>query len=200
MSKHIKYISLSRNTLSKLVICVDDLLNNQVKFREFHFLYHNPVDAFNFIKKNFEFRISAGGVVRNEAGEILMIYKNNIWDLPKGHVMGVEELVEDCAKREVFEETNVSGLKISSASFSTYHMYIQNNVSSYGPLIEDDQLVNDTILKETKWFLMTAKKNQHIKPQLTEGITIVKWVPGNMLKDIKTYNSIKEVFSYFQLI
>jgi hypothetical protein len=79
-------------------------------------------------------------------------------------------------------------------------MYIQNNVSSYDPLIEDDQLVDDTILKETKWFLMTAKTNQHIKPQLTEGITIVKWVPGNMLKDIKTYNSIKEVFSYFQLI
>ena len=34
----------------------------------------------------FKYVEAAGGVVSNEHGESLMIYRNNRWDLPKGHL------------------------------------------------------------------------------------------------------------------
>ena len=186
-------------TLLDLVTCDNNLLNNQAGSIDYYFMYNNSLDAFNFFKKYFEFRIAAGGVVRNKKGEVLMIYKNKTWDLPKGHVINSREFFEDCARREVLEETNVRNLKICSDSFSTYHIYKQKNNFN---LFDKDchKLGYCKILKETKWFLMSTDLYQDIKPQLKEGITKVKWVSIDRLKKINTYRSIKEVLSYFELI
>src|SRR6185295_6515260 len=43
---------------------------------------------------------SAGGLVLNESNELLMIYRNNKWDLPKGKVEKGEEY-DTAALREV---------------------------------------------------------------------------------------------------
>lgn len=186
-------------SLSDLVICANNLLNKQAGRIDYCFTHTDALDAFKFLKKCFEFRIAAGGVVRNKKGEVLMIYKNKIWDLPKGHVINSQEFFEDCARREVLEETNVRNLKICSGSFSTYHIYKQKN--DFNPFIKDcHKLGYCKILKETKWFLMSTHLDQDIKPQLKEGITKVQWVPVNRLKKINTYQSIKEVLSYFELI
>jgi len=198
--QNIKHVSLHRNTLPQLAVCANDLLNGQADFSDICFLYNDPLFAFTFFKKYFEFRIAAGGVVKNEKGEILMIYKNNNWDLPKGHVMSSNELFDECAKREVFEETNVKCLKISSSIFSTYHMYKQKKCILNDIVSNHRPLVDCVILKETKWFLMTTTSNQYLKPQLQEGILEVKWIPIAKLNDLKTYRSIKEVLTYFRLI
>ncbi len=50
------------------------------------------------------------GKVYNDKGEVLFIYRNDKWDLPKG---GAErrETIDQTAIREVEEETGVTGLK-----------------------------------------------------------------------------------------
>lgn len=193
-------IRLDFNSLSDLIVCANNLLNKQSGSTDACFLFEDSLYAFHFLKKYFEFRIAAGGVVRNKKGEVLMIYKNETWDLPKGHVINSHECFKDCAKREVFEETNVSNLNICSSSFSTHHIYKQKN--DFSNLLNQDKAILGycKILKETKWFLMSTHLYQDIKPQLKEGITKVKWVPVNRLREIKTYQSIKQVLSHFQLI
>ena len=53
---------------------------------------------------------AAGGVVVNGCGEWLMIHRNGRWDLPKGH-LECGERIEECAAREVCEETGVVAKK-----------------------------------------------------------------------------------------
>ena len=56
---------------------------------------------------------AAGGLVHNAKGQYLMIRRNDIWDLPKGHQEKGEE-ISQTALREVFEET---GIELRSAHF-----------------------------------------------------------------------------------
>ena len=70
----------------------------------------------------FKYVLAAGGVVHNERGESLMIYRNHRWDLPKGHVDG-EESDEECAVREIAEETGVEGAKIVRFLCNTLHSF-----------------------------------------------------------------------------
>ena len=50
--------------------------------------------------------IAAGGLVFNEDGDLLMIFRRGRWDLPKGKLDDGEQ-IEDCAVREVKEETGL---------------------------------------------------------------------------------------------
>jgi 8-oxo-dGTP pyrophosphatase MutT (NUDIX family) len=49
--------------------------------------------------------------VYNKKGEVLFIFRNGKWDLPKGGIEKGEE-IEDTAMREVEEETGVGKLRI----------------------------------------------------------------------------------------
>ncbi len=139
---------------------------------------------FNRFKSDFHFIIAAGGLVKNEKNKFLMIYKNNYWDLPKGKLDG-QEIDKDTAFREVKEETNVSGLKIISDSFSTYHLYKMDSI---------------IYLKETRWFLMETSSQSQLIPQIKEGIINVSWLSLKEIKKIKTYNSIHSVFDFFHYV
>ena len=55
---------------------------------------------------------AAGGLVYNKEDELLMIFRNGKWDLPKGKKEKGEE-IESCAKREVQEECGVRNLEIT---------------------------------------------------------------------------------------
>jgi len=122
---------------------------------------------------------AAGGAVLNDNGEVLMIYRNEKWDLPKGK-MEERETVEQAAVREVKEETGLVNLRVISKLSKTYHTYT---------------LKKKRVLKETFWFLM-ASNDQDFQPQRNEGITKVVWLPESKLESIlsNTYENIKNYF------
>lgn len=56
--------------------------------------------------------VSAGGVVLNSRGEVLVVnQRGNSWSLPKGHVDPGEDLLT-AARREIYEESGVDALKL----------------------------------------------------------------------------------------
>lgn len=104
--------------------------------------------------------VAGGGKVLNEKDEILFIYRNNKWDLPKGKVEA-NETIEEASLREVEEETNISGLKIVKPLETTYHIFKRNGRHK---------------IKITHWFEMTSDYKGKLEPQTEEGITKVEWL------------------------
>ena len=108
---------------------------------------------------------AAGGVVYNNENQLLMIFRNNKWDLPKGKLEHNENIME-CAIREVQEECGISELRIVNALKDTYHTY---------------EINGKNILKRTYWFSMTTDFKGRLVPQIEEGITKVVWVDSNRI-------------------
>jgi ADP-ribose pyrophosphatase YjhB (NUDIX family) len=104
--------------------------------------------------------IAGGGKVLNSKREILFIYRNDKWDLPKGKAEG-KESIEETSLREVEEETNVTGLKIVKPLETTYHIFKRNGRHK---------------IKITYWFEMVSDYNGKLEPQQEEGITKVVWL------------------------
>lgn len=127
--------------------------------------------------------IAAGGLVLNEKKEILMIFRRGKWDLPKGK-LDEGESIEDCAIREVIEETGLSTLSLGSLINITHHTY-------FDPWLKED------VIKETHWFLMKASSDQPLIPQTTEDIESIEWVSKALLNERleKSYDTIVEVVS-----
>ena len=124
---------------------------------------------------------AAGGLVQNN-GYFLWIYRNNIWDLPKGKIEE-NESITDAALREVKEECGLKGiLEISHKIIVTHHTY---------------QLRDVKILKETHWFFMNFDGESNTIPQLEEGITEVSWKSKNdsIKLALESYPSILSVFN-----
>tara|TARA_B100001250_G_scaffold219224_1_gene188103 strand:- start:1430 stop:2068 length:639 start_codon:yes stop_codon:yes gene_type:complete len=178
------------NNLCKMVSSHQDIINllhrnNYVLECNLFCVCSNPKKSFSLFKSYFHFIIAAGGLVQNKKKELLIIYKNSMWDLPKGKVENKESFKET-AIREVTEETNVSELSIISKShFSTYHIYLELSPQSH------------YCLKETKWFLMKTESDCVLMPQFDEGIFEVKWVTGNEFTQLSTYCSINSVIKHF---
>src|SRR6185295_2085187 len=70
--------------------------------------------------KQFTIIEAAGGLVLNTKKELLMIFRLNRWDLPKGKIEKNEE-PSAAALREVCEETGVCDCEIIGELNSTYH-------------------------------------------------------------------------------
>src|SRR5665213_836447 len=109
--------------------------------------------------KHFHLIQAGGGLVKNKNQDILMIFRRDKWDLPKGK-LDEGETIEECAKREVEEETGLSHLKIIKPITITYHTYI---------------LFGKHNLKETHWYLMNASGDEKLIPQTEEEITEIIW-------------------------
>ncbi len=123
--------------------------------------------------------LAAGGVVENEKGEILLIFRKKHWDLPKGK-MDNDETVEECAVREVEEETGLENVQIGELIDTTIHHY------------EED---GEQITKKTAWYRMKASSTNKLIPQTDEQIEDVKWVNPNEFQPYlqNTYDNIKQV-------
>lgn len=126
---------------------------------------------------------AAGGLVLNAPKEILFIYRNGIWDLPKGRIEKGES-TEIAAIREVEEECGIFNLSIVNKLVTTYHIYYQNGNK----------------LKETHWFLMTSNYKKQLIPQLEEGITEVVFKNSVATKQAlkSTYANIKLVYDTYK--
>ncbi|BAO74728.1 NUDIX hydrolase [Winogradskyella sp. PG-2] len=121
--------------------------------------------------------VAGGGKAYNTKNEILFIYRNNKWDLPKGKVEG-KESIEEAAIREVEEETGVTGLKITKPLPTTYHIFKRNGKHK---------------IKVTYWFEMKTDFNGKLLPQENEGITQVKWLDNKAAQKAleNSYSNIK---------
>ena len=125
---------------------------------------------------------AAGGLVRNESGEMLFIFRLGKWDLPKGK-LAEKETPEAAALREVKEETGLQEIRITGLLPSTFHIYTRKGKQ---------------ILKRTYWFAMEAKGAQSLIPQTEEDISEVRWISRGELEKVleNTYGSIKEVVKF----
>lgn len=123
--------------------------------------YHSDLKALQkaFYKK-FTVIQAAGGLVVNEKKQLLMIFRRGNWDLPKGK-LDTGESLEECAVREVEEETGLKNVKLNSPLLVTYHTYHEGT---------------RFILKESHWYTMRVKGEQLLVPQTEEGILEIKWV------------------------
>ena len=123
---------------------------------------------------------AGGGLVYNKKGEVLFIFRNGKWDLPKGGIEKGED-IESTAMREVEEETGVNLLRITNKLQKTYHVFKRNGRYK---------------LKITHWFEMQSDFDGIPQGQLEEGIEKVAWIhpdeiPG-LLKN--SYENIKLLF------
>ncbi len=121
--------------------------------------------------------IAGGGKVYNAAGDVLFIFRNDKWDLPKGKAES-KETIDKTAMREVEEETGVTGLSITKPLEMTYHIFKRNGKNR---------------IKVTYWFEMQTSYNGSLVPQEAEGITKVVWLnPVQITEAMKnSYANIK---------
>lgn len=123
--------------------------------------------------------IAGGGKVYNDKGDILFIFRNGKWDLPKGKIDG-KETIEAAALREVEEETGVKDLKIVKPLETTYHIFKRNGRHR---------------IKITKWFEMHSSYTGELVPEEIEGITKVEWLNAEQIQKAleNSYANIKEL-------
>lgn len=142
----------------------------------------NPLDSFIEFARQFVWVEAAGGIVENAAGEVVMIRRNERWDLPKGHREMGEEF-DWCAQREAEEETGVRVESVGRLLATTLHGY-----SFYGKWE----------LKLTAWYQMQGSSAE-LTPQKEEGIICAEWIGrGEIREKIKTsFPTIRAVFDAF---
>ena len=130
--------------------------------------------------KEFKEVNAAGGLVSNRRGDYLLINRNSLWDLPKGHQEEGEDIAVT-ALREVQEETGVLALELKDLICITDHTYVRNGIWH---------------LKHTWWYDMLYTDPVDLTPQREEDITKAAWVAKSSLPPYlqNSYPSIVEVF------
>ena len=159
-----------------VVEIIEKLKNNEINGVN---LYTPDLEkGWALFSQNLDVITASGGLVLNPKKEVLFIYRNNIWDLPKGWIEKGES-IESAAIREVEEECGVFNLEIVKKLITTYHIYYQNGIK----------------LKKTHWFLMQSDYNKELVPQLEEGIS---WVGFKNNSEIET--ALKNTFENIKLV
>jgi 8-oxo-dGTP pyrophosphatase MutT (NUDIX family) len=171
------YFTLTGVAMEKILLARQRLADNTtpggiIEAESMEAVHHCLEKAFATIE-------AAGGVVSNQEGAVLMIYRRGKWDLPKGK-RDDDEAIEHCARREVMEETGLPELVLGDKITETYHVYIQDG---------------QELLKTTHWFHMKADKALELTPQEEEDILEVRWVAEKKLGKYlgQSYPAIKEL-------
>lgn len=123
---------------------------------------------------------AGGGLVSNRRSDFLLINRNGMWDLPKGHQESGED-IRTTALREVQEETGIDQLQLRDLICITDHCYRRNGMWH---------------LKHTWWYDMLYTDPTDLTPQKEEDISKAAWVAKSSLPAylLNTYPSIVEVF------
>ncbi len=183
---------MGKNELRLLNINYDhsDLLPvylEQFKLNCYHHLHlfgENPDAIFRDLCKQYSIIEAAGGLVIDESGKALVIFRRGKWDLPKGKI-DKGESPEEAAVREVSEECSISSPVIAGLLEETWHTY---------------QLNGNPILKKTYWYKMRPHNGVEIpQPQLEEDITEVRWADKEFLPEMKKniYPAVAELLNKY---
>lgn len=124
---------------------------------------------------------AGGGIVANGNGDYLFIYRNGVWDLPKGKQEEGENIT-DTALREVKEECGIENIELKDLICITHHCY---------------RLDNKFMLKHTYWYSMYDLTPEQPVPQKEENISKAQWIKETDIAPIlrESYPSIREVFT-----
>ncbi len=133
----------------------------------------------SYLKTKFKVVEAAGGVVE-KGHHNLLIYRLGRWDIPKGK-LDKGETPEDCAVREVEEETGVK-VSLKYKIGHTWHTYIRNN---------------KYVLKKTHWYVMNCEDDSGMKPQTEEKIDDVKWMNLTEIR-VALFDSYRSIRSVMQ--
>lgn len=156
---------------------IKELSKKSVK--EVHLIHSKEEKLLKKFLKKLPNVIAGGGKVYNDKGDILFIFRNDKWDLPKGKTEK-NETIETTAIREVEEETGVSGLKIIKPLETTYHIFRRNG---------------NYKIKITYWFEMTTTYSGPLEPEENEGITKVAW-----LNDAESQEALNNSYANIKLL
>lgn len=127
---------------------------------------------------------ACGGVlfrVKDAVVEVLLIYRRNYWDIPKGKLEDGES-VAMCAVREVSEEVGIPIPMVVTRLGRTSHTY-----SEAGTMIK----------KTTDWFVMVTLSDT-FSPQLEEEIDEVRWINLKEAKKLVGFHNLRIVLGRFQ--
>lgn len=154
------------------------MFNN--KINKCYLYYPDELLILEKLKEKIPVQKAGGGLVYNKKGEVLFIFRNGKWDLPKG---GKEkgETMSYTALREVEEETGVSKLLVTNKLQKTYHVFKRNGKFK---------------LKITQWYEMQSEFEGVPMGQAEEGIEKVAWLnPDEVQEALKnSYENIKLLF------
>lgn len=135
----------------------------------------------DYLKSKFKVIEAGGGIVEKD-GKLLMIFRRKVWDIPKGK-LDKGETIEECAVREVEEETGVK-VKVDKKIDAVWHTYVTKK---------------KYVLKKTHWFAMHCIDDKNMAPQKGEGIKQVEWMT---LEEVRkalhdSYRSIRYVMQEY---
>ena len=125
---------------------------------------------------------SAGGVVLNKKGQVLVVNQNGTsWSLPKGHI-DPGEVALTAAKREIGEESGIRKLKFikTLGSYERYRIGVDGR--------QDD--VSE--LKAIEMFLFRTDE-ERLKP-LDPDNPEARWVPAGEVSELLTHSKDKAFF------
>lgn len=165
--------------MANMLLNYVDMLEKNTKFQAVTLYAPDVEKLFVDFKGHYQWLEAAGGLVYNEKGEILTIYRRGSWDLPKGKIDPGETPFQ-AGIREVREETGLNHLELGPELHITYHTYRLKN--------------GKRVLKKTYWYRMdTAESN--LVPQSEEDIEEAVWQdPSTFMADAKpVYGNILDV-------
>jgi 8-oxo-dGTP pyrophosphatase MutT (NUDIX family) len=126
---------------------------------------------------------AGGGLIVNQEGHYLFMFRRGKWDLPKGKSEKGEP-ISDTARREVKEETGLD-VEVKSSIGVTYHAYREGEI---------------IILKKTYWFGMSYTGEKKPVPQTSEDISRIKWLDRSDIERTvykNTFASIKDLLTQY---
>ena len=167
-----------------IVQLVIKMYNNKIK--KCYLYYPDEKIMFKKLKEKIPVQRAGGGLVYNSKGEVLFIFRNGKWDLPKGGKEKKEKM-KATAMREVEEETGVNKLTITKKLQKTYHIFRRNGIYK---------------LKITQWYEMTSDFSGTAVGQLEEGIEKVAWLNPTQIQEAlkNSYENIKLLFEEEKLL
>lgn len=169
----IRYAGKPRSLMSPI-----DMLEKTQRWESVIVYHTNLAQLIKDFESLYKILKAGGGVVSNEKGEILTMFRRGAWDLPKGKI-DKGETKKAAAVREVQEETGLKAVDLKAFICETNHTYKNRK--------------GKRIIKRTYWYEMTTKETA-IRPEIEEDIELVEWMqPADFLQKKPIYKNILAV-------